>query len=554
MKSHIRFGVSSMAVLIAAMLIAVPSIRADSLTILNHSFENGVMDAANRYGTTSDWEVGGYNISNAGVWIDDNLDADIYRPTTAEYTNPGVVPEGEKVAWVLGIADYDNGIRQILTSNLAPNLTYTLKVAIGNPALYNVPPPAPNYRIELLAGGVLLASSTGSPPANDSAFKTATLTYSSGPSPAQAGQPLEIRLITVVDPRADFYEVDFDDVRLTTIPGNDPISVVGTSFLNDAVDRTSYTLSFNAGASANKLIVSAGSENGAAITGITYGGVAMTLIPNTGGGTDRNRGIWYLDNPFSTGTANIVVSGNGVTSFTQMRLGVASISGSAPGCAIGNIAAAASVSLNVPVSGSFVFAAYAGNLSTTTTANAPLTRIFGVTGDSANMAAGYQNSVVAGPATYSFTNTSSPLSSAAAFVPANTFSSWISNPAFGLAVADQDFADDPDGDGIDNGVENFFGTNPGTFTQGLLVGAKSGNTFTFTHPQNATPGSDLTANYRWSKDFATFLANGATDGAGTTVDFTTQADTPSPGITKVTATVTGTATSKLFVRVNVTQP
>jgi hypothetical protein len=136
----------------------------------------------------------------------------------------------------------------------------------------------------------------------------------------------------------------------------------------------------------------------------------------------------------------------------------------------------------------------------------------------------------------------------------DTFSSWISNPVFGLAVADQDLGDDPDGDGIDNGVENFFGTHPGTFTRGLAAGIKNGNSFTFTHPQNATPASDLTASYTWSKDLASFLANGATDGAGTKVDFTTQADTPSPGITTVTATVTGAATSKLFVRVNVTQP
>jgi hypothetical protein len=138
--------------------------------------------------------------------------------------------------------------------------------------------------------------------------------------------------------------------------------------------------------------------------------------------------------------------------------------------------------------------------------------------------------------------------------PTNTFANWISNPAFGLAVADQDLGDDADGDGNDNGVENFFGTNPGTFSQGLLSGIKSGNTFTFTHPQNATPASDLTASYNWSKDLASFLASGATDGAGTTVAFTTQADTPTAGITTVTATVTGTATSKLFVRVNVTQP
>jgi hypothetical protein len=137
--------------------------------------------------------------------------------------------------------------------------------------------------------------------------------------------------------------------------------------------------------------------------------------------------------------------------------------------------------------------------------------------------------------------------------PTNTFANWISNPAFGLAPSDQDFGDDPDGDRNPNGVENFFGTNPNIPGGGLVADSVSGNTFTFTHPQNATPASDLTASYQWSKDLASFLGSGAADSAGTTVTFTTQADTPSPGFTKVTATVTGTATQKLFIRVGVTQ-
>ena len=132
------------------------------------------------------------------------------------------------------------------------------------------------------------------------------------------------------------------------------------------------------------------------------------------------------------------------------------------------------------------------------------------------------------------------------------FSTWISNPAFGLAPADWDLSDDPDGDGIDNGVENFFGTNPGTFTRGLAAAIRNGNTFTFTHPQG-TLASSLSASYRWSADLATFHLGGVASG-GTTVNFTTEANTPSPGATRVTATVTGTLPARLFVDVQVTEP
>jgi hypothetical protein len=112
---------------------------------------------------------------------------------------------------------------------------------------------------------------------------------------------------------------------------------------------------------------------------------------------------------------------------------------------------------------------------------------------------------------------------------------------------------DPDGDGVKNGIENFFGTNPTSFSGGVVEGAVTSNTFTFTHPQNSTPASDLTAAYRWSKDLTAFSASGATDGAGTTVTFTRQLNTPVNGTTTVTATVTGTATTRVFVQVKVTR-
>ena len=132
------------------------------------------------------------------------------------------------------------------------------------------------------------------------------------------------------------------------------------------------------------------------------------------------------------------------------------------------------------------------------------------------------------------------------------FSNWISDGDFGIAPGDQGLNSDPDGDGISNGVENFFGTDPGKFSSGLVpVTANAGaGTFTFTHPLNPTRAENLTATYRWSKDLSTFNAGGVWSN-GSTVNFTQSA--PSGGFVTVTATVTGAPLDKLFVHVRVTQ-
>ncbi len=129
--------------------------------------------------------------------------------------------------------------------------------------------------------------------------------------------------------------------------------------------------------------------------------------------------------------------------------------------------------------------------------------------------------------------------------PSNTYASWISGyPAVGLLTG---FNDDADGDGIDNGLENLFGTDPAASSQGIVQIARTGNTVTFQHPQNANPASDVSAAYEWSADLATFHADGASNG-GTTVSFTASPNTPLAGTTTVTATITGTVPVKFFVR------
>ncbi len=112
------------------------------------------------------------------------------------------------------------------------------------------------------------------------------------------------------------------------------------------------------------------------------------------------------------------------------------------------------------------------------------------------------------------------------------------------------FNDDADGDGIKNGVENYFGTHPGELSQGLALVNFTGDTFVFTHPLNNAPVSDVSAEYRWSKDGKNFYADGESH-QGTAVSFSQ--GVPSGGVVTVTGTITGSELEELLVDVKVTQ-
>lgn len=129
----------------------------------------------------------------------------------------------------------------------------------------------------------------------------------------------------------------------------------------------------------------------------------------------------------------------------------------------------------------------------------------------------------------------------------DNFASWIVDPAFGLAVADQDFADDSDGDNLSNGLEAWFGTHPGQPNTGLANISTNGNITTFTHPQNATAPDDLIGHYEWSPNLTDWYANGTGPSGGATVAFSASIR---GGTTTVTATVAGLA-ERIFLRAGV---
>jgi hypothetical protein len=130
------------------------------------------------------------------------------------------------------------------------------------------------------------------------------------------------------------------------------------------------------------------------------------------------------------------------------------------------------------------------------------------------------------------------------------FATWIG----GYTLTDTSFNGDDDGDGFGNGLEGLMGSDPSASNAGLTQASKSGNMFTFTHP-NPDSGdvlTDVTGSYEWSLDVANWNASGATV-SGTTVNISALADTPDPNVTTVTCTIPDAVPAKIFVRLVATQ-
>ncbi|QDT08912.1 PEP-CTERM sorting domain-containing protein [Planctomycetes bacterium K23_9] len=149
---------------------------------------------------------------------------------------PGGATDGQRVGIAFnfegsgGQGEY--GMQQTLAATLQPNTAYSLDVDIGNIASG----PSfdlrgfPGYRVDLLAGGVVIAQDNNSLSGSiaEGTFETSNISFATTESHAQLGQSLQIRLVNINQIDALFpdsdLEVDFDFVRLNATAVPEPSS------------------------------------------------------------------------------------------------------------------------------------------------------------------------------------------------------------------------------------------------------------------------------------------------------------------------------------------
>ncbi len=197
------------------------------VAINNPSFESPVTApgtfAGGQASGPTDWTVYNSGATNGqrffGVW----------NPSTTNSFVNGA-PDGANV----GVVFLENttdlaeaGLRQTLTATLQLSTQYSLTVDVGNfsdadGGSFDFSG-FPGYRVELFAGGTLLALDSNTLSPGEGIFETSVVMFTTGNSHPNAGQAMAIRLVNLNGPG---IEVNFDNVRLDATPVPEPSTLL----------------------------------------------------------------------------------------------------------------------------------------------------------------------------------------------------------------------------------------------------------------------------------------------------------------------------------------
>lgn len=180
------------------------------VTILDPSFETQTPADG---GWVSDPTRGPY-VTTINAW-DQSGSTGIFQPTAVPY--PAGLPAGNgvNVAWI-----NSGSISQTLGAVVLADHTYTLSVDIGQRADTS----DISYQVELLAGGVVIASDTDGVNPLSGEWATSVVAFTPTAGDAAIGAALGIRLT-----RLDGLQVNFDNILLDAAPP--PVPIANTMLL-----------------------------------------------------------------------------------------------------------------------------------------------------------------------------------------------------------------------------------------------------------------------------------------------------------------------------------
>lgn len=204
---------------------------AADLLITNPSFETpatppGTFITSQSSGP-SGWSIYGSLSASRQVGVVNPNSTTLYADAVPDGSNVGVV-------FLLTGSGSEAGLRQTLVDTLQLSTQYTLTIDVGNIANDPNPPHNsfnftgfPGYRIDFMAGGVVLASDNNTLLPGEGRFLTSTVSFTTGLSDPNQGQMLGIRLVNLNGPG---IEVNFDQVRLdaTAVPEPTSAALLGS--------------------------------------------------------------------------------------------------------------------------------------------------------------------------------------------------------------------------------------------------------------------------------------------------------------------------------------